>query len=29
MKLKAYAGRRLFIDLPRTVIVGHPDPKRS
>jgi hypothetical protein len=24
MKLKAYAGRKLFVDLPRTVIEGHP-----
>ena len=29
MKLKAYAGRKLFIDMPRTVIEGHPHPKWS
>jgi hypothetical protein len=27
--LKEYAGRELFIDLPHTVIEGHPHPKRS
>lgn len=27
--LKEYAGRKLFIDLPRTLIVGHPHPTRS
>ena len=28
MKLKAYAGRKLFLDLPRALIEGHPRPKR-
>jgi hypothetical protein len=27
--LKEYTGRKLFVDLPRTVIEGHPHPKRS
>jgi hypothetical protein len=27
--LKDYAGRKLFLDLPRALIEGHPRPKRS
>ena len=26
--LKEYAGRKLFVDLPRALIEGHPHPKR-
>jgi Helix-turn-helix domain len=26
--LKDYAGRKLFVDLPRALIEGHPRPKR-